>query len=1179
MDTNGVRRAVSRALLLAFTALSVAAASGCSSGAPASRVSAAPPSSVTSTRLPLAFEANQGQTDARVRFLARGPRYTVFLTDEEAVLALRGSAEAAVVRLRPVGASSATPVGLDTQATRVNVLRGHDPSAWHSGIPTYGRVLYPHAYPGIDLVFYSRDGGLEYDVAVAPGADPRMVRLAVEGADRLRLDAGGDLILETAGGPLRMRAPVAYQDTPRGRQTVAARYALSDGVLGFDVGAYDHSRPLVIDPVLTYSTYLGGNGDDASYAITLDASGAAYITGRTQSTDFPTRNAVQSGLGQPPAQFAYDAFVAKIAPDGGSLIYATYLGGNGADEGHAIALDAAGNAWVGGVTASTDFPTANPLVASNPSGMNSPVGFVARLSADGSQLLFSSYLNSLYVRDLALDAAGNVYVVADAGDAAVSVALMKLAPDGSRLMFSNTFGDRSNPAGIALDTAGNIYVAGRTTSTAFPTTANALKRTHTGSDTEGFVTKLGPDGVTILYSTYLGGSGYDRASSIVVDSSGAIYVSGNTTSTDFPTVNPVSCTCTFDSYQGNIFLSKIAPDGSRFVFSTYLGPGDGRIALGPGGYIYIGGGRADSVYRGIFVDPLQDYRPGDNGLVYKIDPSGQTIVYSTPFGGSANDQVTDIAVDAEGQAYVTGWTSSSDFPTMNALQPSLGQPQSCCVYDAFVAKIGSVRAAITQPTAGATVSGTVWITLWIDGGAGALNRFTLTTASGQAITDQTTSDRMVTVPWNTAAGADGPQTILATVRDALGQTGRTQLAVTVGNGTASTLTASITSPAESATVSGTVNIGMAESGASGTPITFTLAVDSTQVFSSSGTATTAAFTWNSANVAAGTHTLNLTVRDGGGRTATTARTVTVNSTAPPPPPSGTIKVYITQPVNGSTATGTVWFTIWIENAAAGSKTFSLSVAGAPGGSTTSTSNGPISMAWNSGTVANGAQTATVTVTDSAGNTGSGSITLNVQNSGGGAPPPLVASFTSPADGATVTGTVTVGMAETGANGTPISFTLSVDSTQVYTTSGTATTAAYAWNSASVANGTHTLNLSVGDGAGRTATASRTVSVTNTQPPPPGTIKVYITQPSADGATVSGTAWFTIWIENAAAGSKTYTLSVDGTTMATTTTTSNGPVSIPWSTASTSNGSHPVTLAVRDSAGATGSATRMVNVAN
>ena len=1186
MDTNGARRGISRALLLAFTVLSVAAASGCSSGAPTPRVSAAPPPSATSTRLPLSFEANQGQTDPRVRFLARGPRYTVFLTDEEAVLALRGTVRDAVVRLRPDGASAATPpVGLDSTRTRVNVLRGVDPGAWLTGIKTYGRVLYPNAYPGIDLVYYGRDGALEYDVVVGPGADPGVVRMVVEGAERLRLDAGGNLLVETAGGPLQMRAPVAYQETAHGRQTVTVRYVVRDGAVGFDIPVYDRGRPLVIDPVLLYSSYLGGNGWDAGAAITIDDTGAAYITGATTSTNFPTRNAIQNSHGAQSGSYPADAFIAKIAADGSSLIWATYLGGNGIDEGHAIKLDTSGNVWIAGMTMSTDFPTVNPLVARSITDGNVPVGFVARVSGDGSRLLFSSYLDSFEVRALTLDAIGNVYVAADGNDG-IKTVVMKIASDASRILFATPFGgSRGTFANaLTLDSSGNIYIAGSTTASDLPTTSNALKRTLTQFDWDAFVAKLAPDGVTLLYATYLGGSKSDGASSIVVDDSGAMYVAGSTTSTDFPTLNPSDCACAFDPYQGNIFLSKIAPDGSRLVFSSLLAVGGGKAVLGPGGYLYVAGGRNDSIYRGLFVDALQGYDGGGTGTLMKLDPTGRSVVFYTPFGGTGGDSISDLVVDATGNVYITGATGSPDFPTVNAFQPLPGQPPGSPYYtDAFIAKISSLRAAITQPTAGATVSGTVWITLWIDGGAGASNRFTLTTASGQAITDETTSDRMVTVPWNTAAGADGPQTILATVRDALGQMGRTQLAVTVGNGTPSALIASITSPAEGATVSGNVNIAMAESGANGTPITFTLAVDSTQVFTSSGTATTAAFTWNSANVAAGTHTLNLTVRDGAGRTATAARTVTINSTAPPPPPpppSGTIRVYITQPADSSTATGTVWFTIWIENAAAGSKTFALSVAGTPGGSTTSTSNGPVSMAWNSQTVANGVQTATVSVTDPAGNSGSGSITLNVQNSGGGTPPPLVGSFTSPAAGTTTTGTTSVGMLETGASGTPISFTLSVDSTQVFTISGAATSASYSWNSAGVADGTHTLNLTVRDGAGRTATAARTITVSNGTPPPPPSdaVSVFITAPS-DGATVSGTAWFTIWIENAAAASKTYTLSVGGSAVATTTTTSNGPVSIPWSTTGAANGSARATVTVQDSAGSTASAARTVNVAN
>src|SRR5439155_1509115 len=301
--------------------------------------------------------------------------------------------------------------------------------------------------------------------------------------------------------------------------------------------------------------------------------------------------------------------------------------------------------------------------------------------------------------------------------------------------------------------------------------------------------------------------------------------------------------------------------------------------------------------------------------------------------------------------------------------------------------------------------------------------------------------------------------------------------VTVRNGTPATLTAAFTNPADGATVTGNVTIGMSESGANGTPITFTLSVDSTQLFTAAGTATSASYSWNSASVANGPHTLNLTVRDGAGRTATAARSVSVSNMEPPPPPPGTLKVFITSPAEGATVNGTVWSDIWVEGAAAGTNTFTLSIGGTTLASATGGNH--VTLPWDSTRVTNGTQTLTATVRDTSSNSGASTRAFNVQNAGGGTPPPLVASFTSP----------------------------------------------------------------------------------------------------AEGATVSGTVGFTIWIENAAAGSKTYTLSVGGGTMATTTTTSNGPVSIPWSTTGTANGSRTVTVTVRDSIGATGSATRMVNVAN
>jgi hypothetical protein len=367
---------------------------------------------------------------------------------------------------------------------------------------------------------------------------------------------------------------------------------------------------------------------------------------------------------------------------------------------------------------------------------------------------------------------------------------------------------------------------------------------------------------------------------------------------------------------------------------------------------------------------------------------------------------------------------------------------------------------------------------------------------------------------------------------------------------------------------------MSETGASGTPITFTLAIDGTQAYTTSGTATSASFNWNTTGATSGPHTLALTVRDGAGRTATATRNVTVGG-------GGTLKAFITSPAAGATVNGTVWSDVWVEGAAAGTRTFTLAIGGVTLVSTTDSSN-HVTLPWDSTRVANGTQTLVATVRDAAGNSGSTTRAFNVQNAGGGtAPPPLAASFTAPAEGATVAGTVTVGMSASGASGTPIAFSLTVDGTQVFATSGAATTASFSWNTASVGDGAHTLRLTVQDGAGRSATATRGVTVQNATPPPPppgGPIGVFITQPR-NGDTVRGVVWFTIWIEGAAAGSKTYTLSEGGRTLATTTTTSSGPVSIPWSTTAADNGARTPTIGVRDSAGATGSGSINVTVAN
>jgi hypothetical protein len=401
-------------------------------------------------QIPLSFEANQGQTAAQVRFLARGPGYAVFLTPSQAVLRLQkpvppdaaqgaASSAEAVVTMSLLGSNPAPAVmGLDPLAGTSNYFIGNDPSRWHSAIPTFGKVEYRDVYPGVDLVYYGNQRQLEYDLVVAPGVDPGVITWSFEGAQGLALDAQGDLVLHLGGDDVVEHAPVLYQEGPGGRQTVSGRYVLeAGGQVGFQTGPYDRTRPLTIDPTLVYSTYLGGNGTDFASAIAVDTAGNAYITGETRSTNFPTTPGVlQTTLGG-----VQDAFVTKLNAAGTALVYSTYLGGSGTDFAAGIAVDTGGHAYVTGTTASPNFPTT--LGGFQRSRAGGEDAFVSKLNAAGTALLYSSYLGG----------PGN-----DSG------------------------------AGIAVDAAGHAYVTGDTGSD-FPTTPGAFQKTSGGAF-DAFVAKL-----------------------------------------------------------------------------------------------------------------------------------------------------------------------------------------------------------------------------------------------------------------------------------------------------------------------------------------------------------------------------------------------------------------------------------------------------------------------------------------------------------------------------------------------------------------------------------------------------------------------------------------------------------------------------------------------------------------
>jgi len=603
--------------------------------------------------LPMYFEANQGQTDARVRFLARGPGYGLLLTQTEATLVLGSQrahrqgtpgsgAEARpseVVRMRFERANTAPEVvGRDRLPGHANYYSGNDRSAWRTGIPTYARVEYHAVYPGIDLVYRGTEGHLEYDFVIAAGADPGAIAMAFEGLDGLRLESGGALTLRTAGGELSLEPPHVYQERDGVRRSVPSRYVLRPGrgegrtgaseAVGVQVEAYDRTRPLVIDPVLVYSSYLGGSDREDAKGVAVDSTGHVYVAGSIRSLDFPT-----PGL-----------FVAKLTPDGSALVYTTFLGPAEPGRTDSIAVDCQGYAYVAGDTDSRNFPTLNAIQPALAGGFDA---VVAKLDPTGA-LVYSTYL-------------------------------------GGR----NNDGDANVEAGCD----GSTYVAGQTSSPDFPTANPIQQRLAGGFD--AFVAKITPDGSALVYSTFLGGSQSDAMLGFAVDSAGSAYVTGSTISIDFPTVNALQSR---SAGLDDIFVAQLTPDGSALVYSTYLGGrGDDEgwgLTVDLAGNAYVTG-RTES-FDFPTVNAFQPTFGGgfDDAFVAKIGAGGSPLVYSSFLGGSDEERGWDISVGSAGNAYVTGFTQSPDFPTVNAIDGSLGNT----IQKAFVTKVAADGTALIYST-------------------------------------------------------------------------------------------------------------------------------------------------------------------------------------------------------------------------------------------------------------------------------------------------------------------------------------------------------------------------------------------------------------------------------------------------------------------------------------------------
>jgi hypothetical protein len=737
----------------------------------ASAPSKVDPSSARDTRviqhfaeLPLSFEANRGQAGASAKFVARGYGYGLYLTADGAVIELCQAAQNAAQRAArlPVhhpphsttcdalsmhledASATATPAGEDELPGTVNYFVGNDPALWRTRIPTFASVRYRGVYPGIDLVYYGNLRQLEYDFVVAPGAEPKKIGLQFDAATSVHRSASGDLVVSGSGTTMTFRKPAIYQVVDGCRVSIAGEFALAGAhIVRFRLGRYDRTRPVVIDPVLVYSTFLSGSGaansgllGSSAAAVAIDSQGNAYVTGETLSTNFPVTQGAFLATDPGAANQTFTAFVSKLNAAGTALIYSTYLGGSSGDEGNAIAVAANGDAYVAGSSGSLDFPVTPGAMQTANKGATSAkaTGFVAELNPSGTNLVYSTYLG------------------------------------GSTL---------DGAAAIAVDAEGNAYVAGQTSSTDFPVTQGALQMTNNAAAAQtsnAFVAKLNSTGTALIYSTFLGGSGgpsqspmeggciaagsransllgtgvadnEDGALAITIDSSGDAYIAGQALSTNFPVTqgafqaqsNGAKTNAT------NAFVAKLNPAGSALIYSTYLG-GSGTSCAGSGAVGYNGDAglalardSAGNVYvagvtfsvdfpvtQGAFQTANQfNYKggPGPTAFVTKLNPSGSALVYSTYLGGSGGfinispffaqtggDMASGLAVDSLGDAYITGSTASANFPvtagayqTTNNYVVSGGACGNSCPsgpngYNAFVTELNPTGNALIYST-------------------------------------------------------------------------------------------------------------------------------------------------------------------------------------------------------------------------------------------------------------------------------------------------------------------------------------------------------------------------------------------------------------------------------------------------------------------------------------------------
>jgi hypothetical protein len=666
-------------------------------------------------RAPLSFIENRGQWPDEVAMLVQGKGYNMWVKNGEfvydlfrlspitgapvpasATLASQAALErrGTVVRMHFIGASAdASTRGLLQRGAYNNYFIGSDRSRWATRVPLYEEARVSRLYPGIDALLRFENGEIRYDLLLAPGVDPASVQVRYEGAGAVRVEPSGDLVLVTSMGELRQRKPFAYQMEGESRRAVPCSFSAGvDGAVSFTLGGYDRTRPLVIDPLI-YSTVLGGGVHDAAYDMKVDNRKNIYLSGWTFSPRFPVRAGAYSERFTGDSSYS-DLFVTKLNSDSGSVVYSTFIGGTMNDVANALELDNAGNVYVAGSTESWNFPVTRGARDTVHRSPGTPDAFVTKLSADGSKLLYSTFIGGAKSDEafaLAIDSTGNAYIAgatysanypttrpafdtAIVGGIFADAFVTKLSADGSRLLYSTFIGgeqgDQIND--IAVDKAGRAYCAGGTWSTEFPLTPNASRRTNRspgkGYEQDAFVAQLSADGTALLFSTYLGGDRFDVANGIVIDSLDNVIVCGETRSVNFPVNRPYD-TASQSEKKPDAFVTRIDPVDGELLRSMVIG-GAGEdvaydLAMNRAGSLIVCGITNSvnfPVTSGAYDIAHLDTTDID-AFFALLDSVGYTVAYATYIGGGRNDFAHAVALDADRDIYVGGATASIDYPT------------------------------------------------------------------------------------------------------------------------------------------------------------------------------------------------------------------------------------------------------------------------------------------------------------------------------------------------------------------------------------------------------------------------------------------------------------------------------------------------------------------------------------